>query len=64
LAGADINASMESAQHGRARRAIDESFVSAFRSVMIAAFVLALGAAVAGGLIREQRPRVPGRSPS
>ncbi len=64
LAGADITASMESAQPGRARRVIDESFVSAFRSVMIAATVLALGAAVAGGLIRERRPRAPGRSPS
>jgi hypothetical protein len=57
LAGADINASMESAQHANARRVIDESFVSAFQSVMIAASALALAAAVAGGLIREQRPR-------
>jgi EmrB/QacA subfamily drug resistance transporter len=52
LAGTDISAPMASAQRAAARRAIDSSFVSAFRLVMIGAAALALAAAVAGALIR------------
>ncbi len=54
LAGAEIDASMDATQRARAQRAIDEAFVAAFRLVMIGASALALAAAAAGGLIREQ----------
>jgi EmrB/QacA subfamily drug resistance transporter len=54
LAGAEIDAPMEPAQRADTQRAIEEAFVSAFRVVMIGSSVLALAAAAAGGLIREQ----------
>jgi EmrB/QacA subfamily drug resistance transporter len=58
LAGADLDMSVERADQGAIRRAIDESFVSAFRLVMIGAAALTLTAALAGSLIRRQaRPR-------
>jgi EmrB/QacA subfamily drug resistance transporter len=53
LAGAELSAPLDSAQQVAARRAIDESFVSAFRLVMIEAAAVALAAAVTGALIRE-----------
>jgi EmrB/QacA subfamily drug resistance transporter len=54
LAGAHIETPMEPAQRADTHRAIDEAFVSAFRLVMIGSAGLALAAAAAGGLIREQ----------
>jgi len=54
LAGAEIDASIGPIQRARTQRAIDEAFVSAFRVVMMGTSVLALAAAAAGGLIREQ----------
>ena len=54
LAGAQIDTPMEPAQRAGTQRVIDEAFVSAFRLVMIGASALALAAAAAGGLIREQ----------
>jgi predicted MFS family arabinose efflux permease len=51
LAGAEIDAPIESAQRVAARRAMDESFVSAFGLVMMAAAAVALAAALAGALI-------------
>jgi EmrB/QacA subfamily drug resistance transporter len=54
LAGAEIDASMEATQRAGTQRAIDEAFVSAFRLVMIGTSALALAAAAAGALIREQ----------
>jgi EmrB/QacA subfamily drug resistance transporter len=51
LAGAEIDRSVEPAQGIPARRAIDESFVSAFGRVMLAAAAVALGAAVAGARV-------------
>ena len=52
LAGADISSAIEPPQRVAARQAIDESFVSAFGLVMMAAVALALAAAAAGALIR------------
>jgi Major Facilitator Superfamily len=52
LAGAEIVASIDSADRLAVRRVIDDSFVSAFRLVMSVAAVAALGAAIAGALIR------------
>jgi EmrB/QacA subfamily drug resistance transporter len=52
LAGAEIGG-VESRQRTAVRRAIDESFVSSFGQVMMAAAVVTLGAAAAGGLIRR-----------
>lgn len=52
LAGADVAAAAEPAQRPAVRRAIDQSFMSAFRLVMLAAAAVAIGAAVAGSLIR------------
>jgi EmrB/QacA subfamily drug resistance transporter len=52
LAGAEIAAPLQEAERGAVRRAIDESFVSAFRQVMAAAAAAALAAAVAGALIQ------------
>jgi len=54
LAGAEIDAPIEHAQRAETQRAIDEAFVSAFRLVMAGSSVLALAAAGAGALIREQ----------
>jgi EmrB/QacA subfamily drug resistance transporter len=51
LAGAEIDRSVEPARRTPARRAIDESFVSAFGRVMLAAAAVALGAAAAGALL-------------
>jgi hypothetical protein len=59
LAGAQIDARIESAQRAETQRVIDEAFVSAFKLVMIGSAVLALAAAAAGALIREQ-PRALG----
>jgi len=55
LAGANVDIP-EPTQRAGTERAIDEAFVSAFRLVMIGTSALALAAAVAGGLIREQSP--------
>ena len=52
LAGADINAAVAAADRLAVRQVIDQSFVSAFRVVMILAAVVALGAAAAGARIR------------
>jgi EmrB/QacA subfamily drug resistance transporter len=52
LAGAEVDTAVESPQRVAVRRAIDESFVSAFDLVMMAAAAVALAAAVAGALIR------------
>jgi EmrB/QacA subfamily drug resistance transporter len=52
LVGAEITAPTDSVQRAAARRVIEESFVSAFRLVMIAIAALALAAALAGALIR------------
>jgi hypothetical protein len=57
LAGADITAGIDSSARVAARRAIDESFVSAFNRVMITAAAVALAAAVAGALVREATSR-------
>jgi len=54
LAGAEVDASMEPTQRAHTQAAIDDAFVSAFRLVMIGGSALALAAAIAGGLIREQ----------
>jgi EmrB/QacA subfamily drug resistance transporter len=56
LAGAEIGASLEAAQRAGAQRAIDEAFLSSFRLVMLGSAALALAAAGAGALIREQQP--------
>jgi len=53
LAGAEIDRRIEGAGHDAVQRAIDESFVSAFGIVMIAAAAVALAAAGAGALIRK-----------
>ena len=61
LAGAKIDAPIEPAQRDESQRAIDEAFVSAFKLVMTWSSVLALAAAAAGALIREQpRARAAG----
>jgi len=52
LAGAEIDAAMDSAQRIAVRRTIDESFVSAFDLVMMATAATALAAAAAGAMIR------------
>ena len=52
LAGAEIDAAIESVQRVAVRRAMDESFASAFGLVMMAAAAAALAAALAGALIR------------
>jgi EmrB/QacA subfamily drug resistance transporter len=57
LAGAEIDAPMESAQQTAVRRTIDESFISAFRLVMIAAAAVALAAALVGAGIRQEPKR-------
>jgi EmrB/QacA subfamily drug resistance transporter len=60
LAGAEIGAALEPDHRTGARRAIDESFVSSFGLIMKVAAGVALGAAVAGALIRDPRgsPRI------
>jgi len=55
LAGAEIDATLAQAQRAGTQRAIDEAFVSAFRLVMIGVAVLALAAALAGAVIREEK---------
>ena len=55
LAGADVGAAVAEADRGAVRQAIDASFVSAFRVVMIVAAVVAFGAAVAGAQIRPRQ---------
>jgi hypothetical protein len=57
LAGADPGATLGSARGATVRRAIDESFVSAFRLVMIGSAALTLTAAIGGALIREPKKR-------
>jgi EmrB/QacA subfamily drug resistance transporter len=54
MAGAELDAapSIGPSQQGAVRQAIDQSFVSAFRFVMLAAAALALAAAAAGAAIR------------
>jgi EmrB/QacA subfamily drug resistance transporter len=54
LAGAEVEGRVEASQRASTQRAIDEAFISAFRLVMIGSSALALAAAAAGGLIREQ----------
>jgi hypothetical protein len=61
LAGAEIDLRIESTERAAARRAIDESFVAAFRLVMIAAAAVALAAATAGALIPAQLPTTAAR---
>ena len=56
LAGADVSARVEPAQRASVRRAIGESFVSAFRLVMIAAAIVALAAGLVGARIRQGSP--------
>jgi EmrB/QacA subfamily drug resistance transporter len=51
LAGAETDAHVGAAQRAEVRRAIDESFVSAFRLAMLGAAALALAASVAGSRI-------------
>jgi hypothetical protein len=51
LAGAEIDRAVELAHRIPVRRAIDESFVSAFARVMLAAAVVALGSAAAGAFV-------------
>ena len=56
MAGADVDAAIDAPQQRAAvKRAIDESFVSAFDVVMIVAAGVALAAAAAGALIRPLR---------
>jgi EmrB/QacA subfamily drug resistance transporter len=52
MAGANLRAAMPSSRVAAARRAIDESFVSAFGVVMLSAAGVALAAAAAGARIR------------
>ena len=54
MAGAELDAvsSIEPAQRAAVRHAIDQSFASAFRFVMLDAAALALAAAAAGAAIR------------
>jgi EmrB/QacA subfamily drug resistance transporter len=52
LAGAELSATIEPPERASAKRVIDESFVSAFAVVMIAAAGVALAAALVGALIR------------
>jgi uncharacterized MnhB-related membrane protein len=52
LAGAEIAAPVDPGQRAAIGRAIDESFVSAFRRVMLTAAAVALAAAIAGAVIR------------
>ncbi len=55
FAGADLERvpALDQSQRAAARKAIDESFVSAFRRVMIGTAILALLAAGAGALLRS-----------
>jgi EmrB/QacA subfamily drug resistance transporter len=62
LAGAQIGDRMDAAQRAEVRRAIDESFVSAFRVIMIGSALLALAAAAAGALLPAMARR-PGTTP-
>lgn len=55
LAGAEISAAIEPDRRAAARQAIDASFVSSFRLIMMSAAAVALAAAVAGALIRRRR---------
>jgi EmrB/QacA subfamily drug resistance transporter len=57
LAGVEIPSAIQLPQRVAARQAIDVSFVSAFRLVMMAAAAVALVAAIAGALIRNPSPR-------
>jgi hypothetical protein len=61
LAGAEIDATLEPAPRAGTQRAINEAFVSAFRLVMIGTAVLALAAALAGAVIREDELSARGR---
>jgi hypothetical protein len=56
LAGAEIDAAVDSDARGAVRRAIDDSFVSSFGLIMNVAAGVALGAAAAGALIRPESP--------
>lgn len=53
LAGAEVPVTIEPARRAAIREAIDDSFTSAYRLVMLAAAAMALGAAVAGWQIRD-----------
>ncbi|HJZ75740.1 MAG TPA: MFS transporter [Vicinamibacterales bacterium] len=53
MAGADVDAVISGPQRTAVRRAVDESFVSAFAVVMNVAAGVALAAAAAGALIRQ-----------
>jgi EmrB/QacA subfamily drug resistance transporter len=63
LAAADLERvpALDPSRRAAARTAIDESFVSAFRTVMIGTAVLALLAAAAGALLRSSSPRIATR---
>ena len=52
LAGADVPADVRVDQRAAVRQAIDRSFVSAFRIVMLAAVAVTMGAALAGANLR------------
>ena len=52
MAGAELDASIEPAQRAAVRHAIDQSFASAFRFVMLDLAALALAAAAAGAAMR------------
>jgi EmrB/QacA subfamily drug resistance transporter len=56
LAGAEIDWAVEPAQRAGARKAVDDSFVSAFGVVMAAAAAVTIGAAVAGAFVRSTYP--------
>jgi hypothetical protein len=59
LAGAELTAvPLDATRRAAVRRAIDESFVAAFRLVMIAAAALAGGASVCGALIKRSGQEV------
>jgi hypothetical protein len=61
MAGADLQTvAIEPRQRADVRLAIDDTFVSAYRVVMIGAAALALAAAAFGGAIREPRGSVNG----
>jgi EmrB/QacA subfamily drug resistance transporter len=59
LAGAQIDALVEPVQRAGVRGTIDESFVSAFRLVMIAAAAVALAAAAAGAGVASPTEDLP-----
>ena len=52
LAGAEIGGAAQSPRLAAARQAIDDTFVSVFNLVMLAAAAVALAAAAAGAMIR------------